>query len=163
MNQGRVLAVNTAITSLIEQRVLKDDPLSKSLSGIGELPAMAHPLEKAVYATAAQPGGQKISDVRLGAKSAVEQLANQLKRKGLRGSEGLWDKKNSRWPSGCLEWPPWRRPPWPTCERLCSRHREWATLAAAADVVTVVVAEAAEAGAAVVAAGTESRRKDIRN
>src|SRR5205823_2875205 len=59
------------------------------------LPDEAHPLEKAVYAAAAQPGGQKIAVVRKAAERAMERIAEGLKRKGLvvangQARQALW-------------------------------------------------------------------------
>jgi len=60
LNDGNVLAVNTAMAALIDQGTLRADPASKAVIVTGELAPDAHPLENAVYVAAAQPGGQKL-------------------------------------------------------------------------------------------------------
>jgi uncharacterized protein (TIGR04222 family) len=92
LNQGKVLAVNAAITSLIDQKVLTADPSAKALVAKSELPPNAHPLEKRIYEEAAEPGGAKITNVRIGARPLVEIIASQLQEYGLVVSDSLASK-----------------------------------------------------------------------
>ena len=82
LNQGKILTVNAAITSLIDQKILVPDQAAKALVAKSELLADAHALEKSIYAVVAQPGGAEISDVR-NAVRPVERIATQLQNEGL--------------------------------------------------------------------------------
>jgi uncharacterized protein (TIGR04222 family) len=82
LNQGKVLAVNTAMTSLIDRKILEAEPSEGKISAKAPLPPESHPLEKAVY-DAVTPAGEKIAEVRRAARWALERISEQLKRKGL--------------------------------------------------------------------------------
>jgi len=81
LNGGRVLAVNTAIANLVNQKALRVDPKEKQIDTIGIEPNLEHPIEQAVYAAA--ESGARIGDVRQFAKPKIERLVDDLKARGL--------------------------------------------------------------------------------
>jgi len=75
LNEGKVLAVNAAITTLVEQRVLVTNSSERTLLVKGPLSETAHPLERAVYAAASLAGGKEIAGVREAVKRAASSSA----------------------------------------------------------------------------------------
>ncbi len=80
LNKGKILAVNSAIASLIERKIIKADAKERRLFVRQELPLDAHPLERAVHTFA---NGELIADARAAAKPVVTAMMEQLQRHGL--------------------------------------------------------------------------------
>ena len=85
LNGGKMLTVNTAIANLIRQNVLRlDGGRKQRLMPAGGTPAnKLNELERVICAAAARPGGEKIREVRLAAKTVVGEISERLKNSGL--------------------------------------------------------------------------------
>ena len=81
LNEGKVLAVNSAIVSLIDCKLLRADSSERRLSQVAPLPENSLLLEKVVYSAARN--GAMISDVREAAKPVVTAMMEQLQNHGL--------------------------------------------------------------------------------
>lgn len=83
LNGGKVLAVNTAIANLVNQKAMRVDAKSKRLKSIAPRPTFGHTLEKMVYIAAESTNGNTIGDVRLAVVPGVTAIAEDLKERGL--------------------------------------------------------------------------------
>src|SRR5581483_1919683 len=92
LNGGKVLAVNTAIASLLNQKILHFDAKERRLTSLVPEPLLTHELEKAVCSATEAKGGAPIADVRLAAKTVVDELAGDLKAQGLIVADGAAQK-----------------------------------------------------------------------
>jgi uncharacterized protein (TIGR04222 family) len=83
LNGGRVLAVNTAITTLANQRAVNVPARAGRVISVAPAPAFAHPLEQSVYDAANANAGITISSLRQAMRPAVTRIAAELQSRGL--------------------------------------------------------------------------------
>lgn len=83
LNGGKLLAVNTALTTLIRQRVLRIDVATKRLLAGDTLPGKTSELERVICTAASRHGGEKIGEVRTAVNTVVGDIADKLKALGL--------------------------------------------------------------------------------
>lgn len=81
LNGGKVLAVNSAITSLIDRKLLRADATDRRLFSTGPLAGDAALLEKVIHVSAS--AGETIANVRESAKPVVTAMMEQLQSHGL--------------------------------------------------------------------------------
>ena len=80
LNGGKILTVNTAIANLIRQKILIINAKEKKLlPGNTSLNVTFNELERVICTAVARPGGEKIKEVRLAAKTVVGEISDQLK------------------------------------------------------------------------------------
>ncbi len=83
LNGGPILAVNTAVANLINQKVLRVDPKSRQVLRTATHPKLAHDLEHAVFAAAISKSGKTVAEIRSAVKPSVASIAKDLQAKGL--------------------------------------------------------------------------------
>ena len=83
LNGGKVLTVNTGIANLVRQNILVVDAGEKRLLPGNENPGELNELELAIYRAAARSNGEKLSEVRVAAKTVVREISERLKSLGL--------------------------------------------------------------------------------
>ncbi len=81
LNGGKILAVNTAISSLVDCKMVRVDADDQRLFSIAPIDTDAPPLEKAIHVAASS--GEKIPQVREAAKPVVTAMMEQLQGHGL--------------------------------------------------------------------------------
>lgn len=88
LNGGKILAVNSAIANLIREKVLRIDAADKRLLAGNTPPSKTSELERVIHRAASRSGGEKISEVRMAAKTTVGEIADKLKALGLVVADG---------------------------------------------------------------------------
>ncbi len=83
LNGGKILTVNTAIANLVRQRILFLDAKEKRLLPGNQKPGELSELERVICTAVARPGGEKIGEVRVAAKTIVGEISEQLKALGV--------------------------------------------------------------------------------
>lgn len=79
---GRERAVGAAIGSLVYRNLLTADPGARTVTAVGEVPGMAHPLDKAIH-YAASPGPERIDKVARAVDAETAEIEKALLSHGL--------------------------------------------------------------------------------
>lgn len=89
LSGGGNAVIDTAISMLVQKKVLKAASVTRSLAASGPLPRDAHPVERAVYHAVAR-SSTPVQEVRAAAWWGVEEIAERLKAMGLVLSDARW-------------------------------------------------------------------------
>jgi uncharacterized protein (TIGR04222 family) len=83
LNGGKILTLNAAIANLVRQKILFLDAKQKRLLPGNQKPGELSELERVICTAVARPGGEKIGEVRIAAKTIVGEISEQLKALGV--------------------------------------------------------------------------------